>query len=150
MKYKKPFIIGGLFLAVSALIILALSLFRYDFAVKMGGKVFQMEVADTDFLREKGLSEHNPLALNQGMIFIFDKPDIYKFWMKDMNFPLDIIWVSEDMRITHIERWLAPETYPKEYSSTLPSKYVIEVNAGVSDYLGLKIGDQVSFFRNRR
>lgn len=145
MKYKKPILFTTLFFILFLSIIFYFSRDRYDFSVVMGRTTFKMEVADTRYLQEKGLSRHKPLELNQGMIFIFDKPDKYGFWMKDMDFPIDIIWVGSDLKIKHIEKWLSPESYPKVYYPEVNSLYVIEVNAGVSDYLGIKIGDPVVF-----
>jgi uncharacterized protein len=113
--------------------------------VTLGPKVFHVEVADTPALQERGLSGHAPLADNQGMIFIFDKPDNYGFWMKDMLFPLDIIWIGPDWRVTHIEKSLATSTYPQIFYPGAPSLYVLEISSGQSDMLGLKVGDAVRF-----
>ncbi len=111
--------------------------------VVLNGKTFVMDIADTPTKQEQGLSGHQPLADNVGMIFIFDKPGNYGFWMKDMLFPLDIIWVSDDFHIVHIEKNLAPETYPTIYYPGAPSKYVLEISAGGSDQNNIKIGDLV-------
>lgn len=145
VKSKKFLAIVVLFFMIFLSIIFYFSRDRYDFSVIMGRTTFKMEVADTRYLQEKGLSHHKPLEINQGMIFIFSKPDKHGFWMKDMDFPIDIIWVGSDFKIKHIEKWLMPESYPKVYYPEENALYVIEVNAGVSDYLGIKIGDSVVF-----
>jgi hypothetical protein len=63
--------------------------------------------------------------------------------MKNMNFPLDIIWISENMKIVDISADIAPETYPQSFSSKTPASYVLEINAGLTDKYSLKIGDIV-------
>jgi hypothetical protein len=116
--------------------------------VVLGGKTFLMEMASTPAQWQQGLSGHTPLSANSGMIFIFDKPDNYGFWMKDMNFPLDIIWIGEDFRVVHIEKNLAPDTYPAVYYPGTPSKYVLEIYAGESDKNNIKIGDLAQISKN--
>ncbi len=107
----------------------------------LGGKVFTVEIADTAPLREKGLSGHLPLLENQGMLFVFDTSGDYGFWMKDMTFPIDIIWLDSDTHITHIESSVWPYSYPTVYHSSIPSRYVLELSAGQAESLNLKIGD---------
>ncbi len=77
------------------------------------------------------------------MLFVFDKPDIYSFWMKDMLFPIDMIWISEDGKVVYIERDARPESYPNSFIPDAPAKYVLEVNAGFSEKNNLKVGDKV-------
>ncbi len=113
--------------------------------VFMGGKLFSVEIADTDVTRERGLSGHKPLLDNEGMIFEFKDSKIYRFWMKDMLFPLDIIWIDENLQIVHIEHSLYPETYPKTFFPPTKSLYVLEISAGQSDLLKIKTGDRVVF-----
>lgn len=113
--------------------------------VGLGNEAFYVRVADTDTEREKGLSGTPRLGRNEGMLFKFDKVGQYCFWMKDMNYPLDIIWVGEDKKIVIRYKNLPPDSYPRSFCSAEPAKYVIEVPAGTVDRLHLKIGDQVSF-----
>src|SRR5882672_5260542 len=60
------------------------------------GGTIQAYNADTDALRTLGLSGHSPLAADEGMLFIFPAPGEYGFWMKDMLFPLDLVWIAAD------------------------------------------------------
>ena len=69
---------------------------------------FYVEVADTLNEREKGLSGKQSLEINKGMLFIFEKETLSGFWMKDMNFPIDIIWIDKNMRIIGIEKSPVP------------------------------------------
>ncbi|KND48172.1 MAG: hypothetical protein AB201_01075 [Parcubacteria bacterium C7867-006] len=146
MKSDKIAIIFIL-VAVFIIIVVLLSNFTYRARVVVGGAVFNVDVAETKYLLEKGLSGHKPLTKDEGMFFVFQKPDNYGFWMKDMLFPIDIIWISSDFKITHIEKSVLPETYPKVFYPEIDSMYVLEISAGSSDALNLKIGDSVQFFR---
>jgi hypothetical protein len=111
----------------------------------MGGKKFSVDVADTYLTLHQGLSGRKSLASNEGMFFVFDKPDTYGFWMKDMNFPIDIIWMDKDYKIIHIEKEVKPTTYPTVFYPTSGASYVFEVGAGETDSLHVAVGDRVVF-----
>lgn len=115
--------------------------------VVLGGKEFRMEIANTMISRMKGLSGHAPLADDEGMLFLFGQSGNYGFWMKDMNFPLDIIWVEGDKIIT-IAPNISPDSYPSSFYPDSASDKVIEINAGISQKLGIKVGDEVKFIYN--
>ncbi|EKD25527.1 MAG: hypothetical protein ACD_80C00031G0001 [uncultured bacterium (gcode 4)] len=106
-----------------------------------------VEIADTDSLRSKGLSGRKSLDQNAGMLFIFPKTAIYSFWMKEMNFPLDIIWINGETIEDITEN--IPNTKYKElselplYSPKVPVDKVLEVNSGTVKLLNIKIGDKV-------
>lgn len=105
----------------------------------------QLEVVDTDETRSRGLSNRSSLPLGQGMLFVYDNPAIHCFWMKDMQFPLDMIWVNADRTVVHIERSVAPNTYPKSFCPGDAAQYVIELNAGQAAELGIRIGNRLRF-----
>jgi uncharacterized membrane protein (UPF0127 family) len=109
------------------------------------GHTINVKVAQTNKDRVKGLSGRRNLPENSGMLFVFDQPRILSFWMKEMNFPLDIIWIDQNRKVVGIERNISPETYPKIYSPETPSKYALEINGGYSDKIGLSIGEQLLF-----
>lgn len=113
--------------------------------VVLGNTQYTLEVADTDFLRERGLSYRTSLAPQTGMLFVFDVPRTLRFWMKDMNFPIDIIWLDTDKKVVHIEHSLSPSTYPDSFGPEAPTQYVIEIPAGAAKGAGLSKGDGVSF-----
>jgi len=100
------------------------------YALKIDKMTLNVELADTPEKKEKGLSNKRSLAENQGMLFVFDHPDFYSFWMKDMFFPIDIIWIGKDLKIIDITKDVWPDTYPKNFKPSSPIKYAIEVNAG--------------------
>lgn len=121
-------------------------------AIKLGGREFMLEVMRTDAERAKGLSGHAPLGVDEGMLFVFDAPGKQGFWMPDMQFAIDIIWIAADvssgLSITHIEHNVAPDTYPQVFAppaTAADSLYVLELAAGTAESLKLKIGDTVEF-----
>jgi len=141
---KKLFIYTCI-VALGFAVFFALSLKHASPVLKFGNQSFNYERAVTQQQQEKGLSYRQSLSKNQAMLFIFDKPDVECFWMKDMNFPLDMIWLNADKQVVHIEHDVQPSSYPNSFCPDTPAKYVIEVNAGTTTSVGLKTGDQVSF-----
>ncbi len=119
--------------------------FSFSESVQIAESVFEVEVADTKNKRILGLSGRGSLLPTQGMLFIFEEPGIYPFWMKDMNFAIDILWIDEEKRIVHIIESLAPETFPEKYISKNDVLYVLELSEGVVRDMGIKIGDEVVF-----
>lgn len=113
--------------------------------LKIGGITLNIDVADTDTEREKGLSGREKLTENEGLLFIFEKEGNYDFWMKDMNFPIDIAWLDKDKKIIHIEKNILPETYPEIFNSSGKSLYVLETVAGFFENSKIKIGDSAEF-----
>lgn len=112
-----------------------------------GGKL-GAEVVDTPASREQGLSGRKALYEEKGMLFVFDHPGKYGFWMKDMLFSIDIIWISEEGTVVHVERNVTPESYsqhnpPKTFVNKPDAKYVLEVSAGTSEKYGLYLGTKV-------
>ncbi len=106
---------------------------------------YAAELAATPEEREKGLSGRQSLAQDVGMLFVFDTPDQYGFWMKDTLIPLDIIWIGEDKRIVHIEKNIEPSTYPTTFQPENDALYVLELNAGQAEKNFFAVGDEVSF-----
>lgn len=116
-------------------------------SVILGGKKYSVLVARTTNQLTKGLSGRVSLGQDEGMLFEFRESRKYGFWMKDMSFPLDIIWISDDNKIVHIEKSLATSTYPKIFYPENIARYVLEINAGELEKLNIKIGDSVGFFK---
>ena len=108
---------------------------------------YQLEIAQTDSQRAAGLSNRPSLCTTCGMIFVFDVQSIYPFWMKDTLIPLDMLWLNSDSAIVTILTAVPEPGTPlyqlKLYKNETPARYVIELNAGDSQKLGLKVGDQI-------
>lgn len=115
-----------------------------DSLLRIGDKQISVEIADTSEERAQGLSGRERLALGTGMLFVFDEPGIYGFWMKDMNFPIDIVWIDEKGRVVGVERDARPETFPQAFYPPSEVLYVLELNSGVAAELGIDIGSRVS------
>lgn len=113
----------------------------------LGGQEINLTVADSPEEREIGLSNTASLGENEGMIFLFDEKGYHSFWMKGMAFPIDIIFLNDDMIVTIHKNVPAPEsedvTPTASYSPTQPSNRVIEVPAGFSDKHNINVGDTV-------
>lgn len=104
---------------------------------------FEVEVANTDEERTRGLSGRNDIG-SQGLLFVFPEEGYYTFWMKDMNFPIDIIWINDAYRIVGIEKNVPPNSYPRVYRPEEPVKYVLETRIHFADTHSFKVGDTVT------
>lgn len=114
--------------------------------IQLDGKDYTLQVADTGPKRELGLGQRSNLGPREGMLFAYNAPaDDYCFWMKDMRFSLDMIWLDSNKRIVHIEPSVSPGTYPHSFCPGASSQYVIELNAGRAHDLRLQTGQQLSF-----
>ena len=113
--------------------------------VKIAGITLKVDLALTAQAQEQGLSGRNNLQEDEGMLFVFDHADKYPFWMKDMNFPIDIIWIGEDMQVVYIEKNAEPASYPETFAPSQNAKYVLEVVSSFSQKNNLKEGDEVEF-----
>lgn len=112
--------------------------------VKIGNAVFKAEIADTPAARALGLSGREFLKPDAGMLFIFSEAETQKFWMKDMKFPIDIIWIR-DNKVIGMVIGAEPEAGPDYtiYDSPEPADMVLEINAGLSIKNGINVGDDV-------
>lgn len=108
-----------------------------------GGDVIEAEVVSTNVDRARGLSGREGLGENEGMLFVFSEPGKYGFWMKDMNFAIDILWLDDEGKIVHIEKDVHPETYPNSFAPDEDALYVLEILAGKAHEQGLVVGDML-------
>lgn len=114
--------------------------------IMLGGKAFTALVANTDMLRDRGLGDRDGLMQDQAMLFTFDREDKYAFWMKDMRFSIDMLWLDRDLNIVWAEKSVSPDSYPHVFVPPKPALYVVETNAGVADALHIKVGNKATFF----
>lgn len=106
--------------------------------IKIDDVVLQVQIADTEPRRVRGLMFQETLPYDKGMFFVFEKPGNYSLWMLNMQFPLDMIWFDKDGKIIHIETDVPPcksalETVTctgTSVSSDAESLYILEVTAG--------------------
>lgn len=110
----------------------------------LAGAKIVAEIADTPAARIRGLSGRSRLEEGRGMLFVFESPAIQGFWMKDMNFPIDIIWI-ENAQVAGIVSQAPPNNDPDRpiYYSPVPVQYVLEIPAGTAEYFGIGLGAKV-------
>jgi len=105
------------------------------------------ELAVTDEERQVGLMFREKINWDQGMLFVFKREGIYSFWMKNMRFSIDILWLDREKRIVHLETKVPPcpnDPCPS-YSSSHPALFVLELKAGSVDKHQLKLYDKIEF-----
>lgn len=107
-------------------------------------KVFQLRKAVTPAEQEQGLSGSTHLADHTGMIFMYQYPANLCFWMKEMNYSIDMIWVDGAKKVVAIESNVSPKTYP-EKSFCHEGRYVIEIPANAADKARIQKGSQLIF-----
>jgi hypothetical protein len=103
-----------------------------------------IEIADTDYERETGLMYRSSMQSKEGMLFVFDDVSMHYFYMKNTEFPLDLIFVDDQMHIASFQKNAQPLN-ENSLSSEVPVKFVLEVNAGMADKWSLEIGDSISY-----
>lgn len=114
--------------------------------IVVGETSILVDVVDTAEERKRGLSGRRELPENNGMFFIFQESSTHGFWMKDMNFAIDIIWFNEYGEAVYFVENIKPETYPTIFASPEESRYVLEVPAGFVEREGIKLGDKIDLY----
>jgi len=113
-------------------------------SVLLSGETFFVDVMRTRESQAKGLSGRPSLEKHQGMLFWFTRDDFYPFWMPDMNFDIDILWIDKDWTVVHIEEEVSRESYPASFSSPTLARYVLELSAGTVKEIGAKVGQKIT------
>ena len=115
-----------------------------DNQVCFGSNCFYVTLAKTNAEKERGLMFIEYLDEGNGMFFIFDKDGNHPFWMKNTLIPLDIIWINNDGKVVFISENSQPckENFCSPIYPNANAKYVLEINAGISKKIGIKIGDK--------
>lgn len=137
-------------IAVAAIIVFILAQRSNQFTRKItttiGDSLFVLEVADSEQKRQLGLSKRRSIKNNEGMIFLFDTPGYYAFWMKDMKFPIDLIFLNDETIVTIYKNVPYPQNEDERlvtYSPTQPANRVIELKAGTVEKLKLSEGETI-------
>lgn len=129
-------------LFIGFLLILFLCLFQ-QVALQPHSR-FNLEIADTPQARAQGLSGRQSLPENSGMLFVFDSPSKQCMWMKNMKFPLDMVWLDKDKRVIQTRSDIKPETFPASFCAD-STKYVVELNSGDVQREKIKTGQRLKF-----
>lgn len=114
----------------------------------IGATPLVVEVAATDAARKQGLSGRETLPEGRGMLFLFDRPLVYNFWMKDMNFALDFVWLNNGA-VVELTLNVPPPTAQAPAPATIVPREavdsVVEVPAGWIARHSIQVGDQAKF-----
>ncbi len=115
--------------------------------IVLNGKSFKAEVVSDDASRSRGLMFRPRLDESAAMLFVYPREGVYSFWMKNMLFPLDLIWLGRQHRVVYVKENFAPcQDDPCEIATPpVKAQYIIEVKAGTVRKLALKTGTPVDF-----
>ena len=105
-----------------------------------------IEIAETSYETETGLMYRKGMEEYQGMLFVFEDMRLHNFYMKNTEFPLDIVYIQDNMTIASFQENAQPLD-EKSLPSKVPVQYVLELNAGLVQKWGLKVGDSIAFHR---
>tara|TARA_Y100000031_G_C8091195_1_gene324235 strand:- start:236 stop:715 length:480 start_codon:yes stop_codon:yes gene_type:complete len=107
------------------------------------GQIVTADIADDEVSRNTGLSNREQIGEYEGLLFLHETKDQHSYWMKDMLFAIDIIWIDGDI-VTGFSENIPPENPASTiYSPEVPVNHVLEVQAGFVDEIGLLVGDQL-------
>jgi len=113
----------------------------YSNMIKIDDVVVNVQIADTDVKRTRGLMFEEQIPYDQGMLFIYEESGNYSFWMHNVEFALDIIWFDDKGNTVHIEQNVPPCTtepqYCEVYDPGAEALYVFEATAGLVDRFGI-------------
>lgn len=111
----------------------------------INGNEISLEVISSIEDQIRGLSNRDSLDYDTGMLFLYKDSKTRSFWMKEMRFSVDILWIDENNIIVGIEKNVSPDSYPKKFISPKPVPFALELAGGWGMEHGLKIGDLVEF-----
>lgn len=120
---------------------------QYTEKASLGSTLIMIAKAETVEQQTQGLSGQTSIGENQGLLFAFDFDGKKGIWMKGMLFPIDVIWLDSNLKIVHIKENFLPESYPSAESSSVPARYVLELQAGFVQKNTIKIGDTLIFLQ---
>lgn len=113
--------------------------------VSIGQKQFKTILADTPKAQIKGLGGRSSILPNEVMLFTFPSSGYHGIWMKDMEFPIDILWIDKGHRVVDMKEEVQPLTFPEIFTPNSSAMYVLEAESGFAKKNDVKIGDIVNF-----
>ncbi len=117
--------------------------FEKETVVSFSNISFNVEIAESEKEKEKGLSGREFLNEKEGLLFSYNSEDYHGVWMKEMLFPIDVIWIDKDLIVVDIKENVYPETYPEIFYSEKPSMYILEINSGLVKKHEIEVSDKV-------
>lgn len=109
------------------------------------GATINADISDSQLLQYQGLSGRTELLSGTGMLFIFPENGQYRFWMKDMKFSIDMIWLDENKKIVYIKEHAIPESYPEAFGPLTPTRYVLEIPDGKAKVYKFELGQTLAW-----
>ena len=121
--------------------------YRDDKLITIGDHKIFAELATTPAAQAQGLGGRSCIPADAGMLFSFSQPGRYGFWMKDMKFPIDMVWISAGHQAVAVKQNVQPSTYPDSFANPVnrPAQYVLELQANASSRLKISPGTPVNF-----
>lgn len=146
IKENIRLLLGAAVVTFVGILLISFILSKQSSQVLVNGESFKVTVARSEKEKQIGLSNTEQMGENQGMLFVFDTQGYHSFWMKDMKFPIDIIYINGDKVVTVIENAKpASDTGGnlEIYQPTDKSDRVLEINAGLAKKYNIKKGTSV-------
>jgi uncharacterized protein len=144
-RYGWLFLIAGVALLIALSVTLIGRYMSSQTTVWLGDGVFQTSLATTSQAREKGLSGTDQLAPDRAMLFVFDTSDRWGIWMKDMNYPIDVVWLNDQKQVVYSVSNMNPDSYPEVFTPKESARYVVELAAGTIASKAIHTGGQAQF-----
>jgi len=142
-------IISGVILAIGVTFLLVFlpMLTKPETDLWLGDGIFKITVASTQTAREQGLSGKSELGTDQALLLVFPSEDKWGIWMKNMNFPIDVVWLNKEKKVVYIKKNVPFDDQTKIYKPEKPAQYVVELPSGTSTAKSIAIG-RVAIFQN--
>lgn len=140
---RKTVYLGIIAVSIVAVVVTLIFIPKHH-TIQIGNARVQVTLATTESAWEKGLSGTTSLKPNRGMLFVFPNEAPYQFWMKDMNYAIDIIWIDNGLKVVDIKEHARPDSYPESFTPQAAARFVLEVPDGFVAREGIHIGDVVS------
>ncbi len=112
--------------------------------LQINDRCLELAVAASQEEKSEGLSGYDNLASDEGMLFVYDQPGEYGFWMKNMEFAIDIFWLTEDNEVVGVKEEAQPSSYPQTFHPDQPAKKVVETPAGFTKTENINLGDRLN------
>jgi uncharacterized protein len=116
--------------------------------LRLHGHTYRITVLRTEDELQRGLSGTDNLPAEHAMVFVFPREEKWSIWMKDMNYPIDIVWLDNAKNVVHLEKDVQPSTYnnaepakSKLFKPDKVARYVIELASGTIERTGIVVGD---------
>lgn len=109
--------------------------------LSLHGQRYHISIRDTEPEREQGLSGTDSLPDGQAMLFVFPNDSTWGIWMKDMKYPIDIVWLDSGKKVVYTVKNAKPSSYPEIFQPIEKARYVIELPSGTIEKTGIAVGD---------